>query len=237
MIKRKFGAHIASFIFKTICSLLILAVFLIFIWRMLASLTPSELKTALPNIILRDAYNKHGQITVFEQTQNTMTRAESNSGYFCVNNVRFYTEADQIQLVFRYNNSTLEHLREDYDLDSTPDRHTELYDLTLTVAYDRTPDITDDNASNDPESVRFERYSSSMSTDIETKSMYNFKKYVFDGIHIDESVLAIYVDIYYINDINYDSDAYGTLCIYDYKTKKQYTDLSRKEIKALSLLP
>lgn len=233
MIKKKFGAHIASFIFKTICMLLILAIFCIFIWRMVASLTPSSLKRAIPNDALVDAYDKHGQITVFEQKQNTMTRAESNSGYFCINGVKFYEEAEQVQLVFRYNNSTLEHLREDYNLPATPDRRTEHYDVTLTVAYDLTPDNTDDNASNDPESVRFERFSATLSTDIQTKSMYNFKKYVFDGIKTDSTVLAIYADIYYNNDIDYDSEAYGTLCIYDYRTSKQYSDLSGKEIKLI----
>lgn len=233
MIKKKFGAHIASFVFKAVCSLLILAVFLIFIWRMVASLTPSTLKRALPNDTLVDAYSKHGQITVFEQKQNTMTRAEGNSGYFCINGVKFYEEAEQVQLVFRYNNSTLEHLKDDYDLPSTPDRHTELYDVTLTVAYDLTPDNTEDNATNDPESVRFERFSATMSADIQTRSMYNFKKYVFDGIKTDSTVLAIYADIYYKEDIDYDREAYGTLCIYDYKSTKKYSDLSGKEVKLL----
>ncbi len=232
MMKKKFAAHIASYIFKAICSLLILAIFGIFIWRGFASATPSSLKKTTPNKILCEAYKTNGNLSVFTQKQNTMTRADNNSGYFGVTKAEFYEEANQVQLVFRYNNSTLKHTAEDYNLSQTPDRNEEIYDLTLTIAYDLTPDNTDDNASNDPESVRFERISATSHTS-EQKSIYNFKKYIFDDVEITDTVLAIYIDIYYVGDIDYESDAYGTLCIYDYKTQKNYSDLSNKEKKLI----
>lgn len=228
MMRKKFSAHIASFIFKTICSLMIFAVMGIFVWRMFASLNPASMKRIIPNKALCQAYTQSEKIDVFTQKQNTITRGEENSGYFAVTEAKFYEQADQVQLVFRYNNSTLRHLQEDYELDAVPDRDEMVYDVTLTIAYDLTPEDTSDNASNSPESVRFERIHASRSQS-EKKSIYNFHRYVFDGVTVNENVLAVYVDVYYVNDINYDEDAYGTLIIYDYKTQKDYTTLSSKD--------
>ena len=58
----------------------------------------------------------------------------------------------------------------------------------------------------------------------------------FDGVDMNnpaKPVLAVYVDIYYIGDVDYDKDAYGTLCIYDYKAQREPYELSKKEIVSL----
>ena len=41
------------------------------------------------------------------------------------------------------------------------------------------------------------------------------------------------MDVYYVEDVDYEKDSYGTLCIYDYATTKDYYDLTDDEIKAL----
>ena len=228
MIKRKFSAHIASFVFKTLCSLIILGVVGILVWRMFASGNPDSMKRVIPNKALCRAYTQHEKINVFTQDQDTITRGDDNSGYFSVTDAKFYEEAEQVQLVFRYNNSTLVHLCEDYGLDTQPAREDNVYDVTLTIAYDLTPNDTSDNAGNDPASVRFERIHASRSNS-DQKNLYNFRKFVFDGVKIDDSVLAVYVDVYYVGDINYDESAYGTLIIYDYKTSRNYTTLTGKD--------
>ena len=228
MIKRKFSAHIVSFVFKTLSSLIIIAVVGVLLWRMFSSGIPNSMKSIIPNEALCEAYAEHGQINVFTQKQDKITRGDNNSGYFYVSEAKFYEQAEQVQVVFRYNKSTLEHLREDYGLESVPSRDEDVYDVTLTIAYDLTPNDTSDNAGNNPESVKFVRVHASRSQK-DQKNLYNFEKFVFDGVKIDESVLAVYVDVYYVGDINYDEDAYGTLIIYDYKTKRDYSTLSGKD--------
>lgn len=232
MVNKKFSTHIVSFIFKTLCLLVILSVVGIIIWRFIASSNPDSMKRIIPNKALCQAYVENNGLTVFTQDQDNITRGDKSYGYFSVTDTKFYEEAEQIQLVFRYNDSTLRHLCEDYDLDQAPAKESEVYDVTLTIAYDLTPENTEDNAGNNPESVRFERIHATRSTS-DSRAIYNFRKFVFDGVKIDNSVLAVYVDVYYNQDINYDEEAYGTLIIYDYKTQKDYSSLSGKDIKTL----
>ena len=63
--------------------------------------------------------------------------------------------------------------------------------------------------------------------------LYNFRKFIFDGVRMDESVCNICLDVYYVGAIDYDSTAYGTLLIYDYITPRDEYLLSRKEKKSL----
>ena len=147
----------------------------------------------------------------------------------------FIQEADQVQLLFRYNNATLRHLKEDYGLPENPDRHGDYFDVTLVVAYDLTPDVTEDNLKSDPESVRLVRYHATSSETAETL-IYNYRRLTFDGIDMtvtENPVLAVYMDVYYKEDVDYEKDAYGTLCIYDYITQTDYAELSKKDREAL----
>ena len=78
--------------------------------------------------------------------------------------------------------------------------------------------------------MRFERYQPTACTK-DTKNLYNYERLTFDGIdifdHFDENgkpvmrsdVLAVYVDIYFNEDIDYSKDALGTLMIYVYGTE------------------
>jgi hypothetical protein len=66
--------------------------------------------------------------------------------------------------------------------------------------------------------------------------MYNYRRLTFDGVDMnvtDNPVLAVYVDVYYKEDIDYEKDPYGTLCIYDYLTEREYRGLGKNEVKAL----
>jgi hypothetical protein len=53
----------------------------------------------------------------------------------------------------------------------------------------------------------------------------------------DTPVLAVYVDVYYLGDLNYEAEPYGTICIYDYLAENTYGTLDKKEIAALTELP
>ena len=65
------------------------------------------------NEILSAAYAANGgEIRVLEQAQVPYSQAADKQAYFNVDWCVFLTEADQLQLLLFYNNSTLEHLRE-----------------------------------------------------------------------------------------------------------------------------
>jgi hypothetical protein len=127
----------------------------------------------------------------------------------------------------------------DYGLAEVPDRTAELYDVTLYVAYDLTPADLTDNAGNDPASVKFVRYHAS-SSEAARSLMYNYRRLTFDGLDMtvtDTPVLAVYVDVYYLGDLNYEAEPYGTICIYDYLAENTYGKLTNSEIAALEEMP
>ena len=180
------------------------------------------------------------EVTVFyQQSQyDTTTVRDKNYSYFSAKEARFIQEADQVQLLFRYNNATIRHLVEDYGLTEIPDRADELYDVTLYVAYDLTPADLTDNAGNDPSAVKFVRYHATSSEPAQSL-MYNYRRMTFDGLDMtvtDNPVLAVYVDVYYLEDLDYEAEPYGTICIYDYAAENTYETLTKQEIAALESL-
>lgn len=229
---------------KAVGLILVFGTTLFFIWRaFFSTAVPSEVDGLAVNQNLRDAWKAAeaagSELTLFSQKQGDTTTAEHNYSYFTAKNVTFIQEANQVQLLFRYNNATIRHLVEDYQLTETPDRATELYDVTLYVAYDLTPDVLTDNDGNDPASVKFVRYHATASEPAQTL-IYNYRRLTFDGVDMtvtDNPVLAVYVDVYYVGDLNYEADPYGTLCIYDYATERQYGKLDKKVLEELAEMP
>ena len=74
------------------------------------------------------------------------------------------------------------------------------------------------------------------------RRLYNYRRFVFD---LDESgedlqtlldsrlLLAVYADVYYNEDIRYDENPYGALCLYDFKTKTEVVKLTKNDRRAL----
>ena len=225
---------------KAVCLTVIFGTILFFLWRaFISTIIPDEVDGLAPNDTLQAAWlaarESGEELTYFSQMQDETTTAEHNYSYFTAKEVAFIEDANQIQLLFRYNNSTIRSLVKDYNLPTTPDRTADLYDISLYVAYDLTPNDATDNDGNDPESVKFVRYFPSSTLSAQSL-MYNYRRITFDGIDMnvtENPVLAVYVDVYYVEDVDYEKDSYGTLCIYDYATTKDYYDLTDDEIKAL----
>ena len=238
--------RIAKITVKSVGLLLVFGTIIFFIWRAFFSTAiPAEVKFLSPNPALRDAYKaalaEGKELTVFyqESQYDTTTVRDKNYSYFSAKEVRFIQEANQVQLLFRYNNATIRHLVEDYGLAEIPDRAAELYDVTLYVAYDLTPADITDNAGNDPASVKFVRYHATSSEPAQSL-MYNYRRMTFDGLDMtvtDNPVLAVYVDVYYLGDLDYEAEPYGTICIYDYAAEKTYESLDKNVIEALSEMP
>ena len=231
------GGKIAYYIFKAIGLLLVFGTIGILLWRIFTSGDPASMKTLDANAPLVEAYEKAQaegrEMDMFTQEQpTTITTAEHNYSYFAVSNVVFIKDADQIQLTFRYNNSTIRHLAEDYELPEIPARESELYDVTLWVVYDLTPDVVGDD-----ENVEYVRiHPTASETVAEQKSLYNYRKFVFDGVDFDTTekpILTVFMDVYYVEDVNYEEDPYGTLPIYQYVYENKPYTLTDKDIKAI----
>jgi hypothetical protein len=213
------------------------------LWRIFSSGDPKSMKSLTVNEKIVAAYEQEGKdLYMFRQTLNKTTYGKDNYGYFTITDCVFIPEANQVQLVLRYNNGTIQSLAEDYALEQMPARTDDLYDVTLVIATDLTPDITEDNAGNDAESVSFTRLHPTSVTSAE-KNLYNYRRFVFDldEIEMDLSeltgegglLLAMYADIYYVEDIRYDEYAYGTLCVYDYLQEKEMVKLGGADLRAL----
>ena len=194
-------------------SLLLCIICGILLWRVFSSGDPKEVKYLMGNDALYEAYEEKGKDLVLQyQMQDTITLAEYNRGYFSITQYVFIPEARQVQLVFRYNNSTIEHLARDYGLGAIPDKSEELFDLTLVTTKDLTPDNQGDNEST--ENLAMERYYPTAAIRTET-SLYTYYRFVFDNVEVTPDMLYVFADIYYKGDLDYEERAYGTLCLYD----------------------
>ena len=226
--------RIIGFVLKTLFTLLILAVNALIIWRVAFSARiPGSVGTLVVNDRLREAYEENdGRLTAQYQNQLSTTYGEDNAGYFGVPEYFFIPEADQVQVVFRYNNSTLKHLAQDYGLAETPAKSGEYFDVTLLKVTDLTPEIEDDGK--DPSTVESLRLRPTHVTR-DTTLLYTYYRFVFDGVEIDEdAVCHVYLDVYYLEDLDYEKEPYGTLLLYDQLHEWLPFDFDRADKKALS---
>ena len=240
--------RIAGRLIKYFALTVVFSVCAIVLWRIFSSGDPKSMKTLMVSDATYNAYVETGDsLEMYYQKQLEMTRAEYNSGYFKVSQVAIIPGADQVQLVFRYNNSTLRYVERDLGLSETQrlSREDDLFEISIVKNTDLTPDKTDDNAYNAkdyPESVKAERYYPS-EVITEKKNVYNYRKYIFEGISVDELTLAMYVDIYYkgedkngnaiVPDYAIGTVGSGTLCIYDYKSEKLERALTSADVASL----
>ena len=232
------GFRITGRIIKGLILAAIFSVIILIIWRVFSSNTPRSLKAMIPNEKLAAAYEEHGKdLYIFSQDQKSITTAAHNRGYYAVSECYIIPDANQIQIVFRYNNSTVRHIAEDKQLESVPSLDAELFDVSLSVQLDKTPDNDADNTGDNKDTVEYRRITPSQVAH-DRKNLYNYYRFVFDfdeiGLSLSEildngTLLAVYTDIYYCyeTEVNYDAEAEGVLCIYDYKT-----DIVEERLKA-----
>ena len=220
---------------KISLTVLIFLVCGILLWRVFSSGDPASMSALSVNEPLREAYREHGEDLLLQyQNQNpSITQAEHNRGYFSVTQYVFIPQANQVQLVFRYNNSTIQHLKEDKGLAELPSKEDDLFDVTLVVTEDLTPNNAEDN--DEASAVKKERiYPTSGGCTRDTTSLYTYYRYTFDGVTVEDLTLGVFVDVYYVGDLNYEEKAYGTLCIYNSSYDWITRGLTGEEIGALT---
>ncbi len=220
--------------------LLIIFINLFLIWRIFSSYDPASMKPLSPNDALAAAYEEDSSLSsMFVQEQRSTTSTERNYGYFSISRAVFIPEANQIQLVFRYNNGTLRNTQKDFGLDTAPSRDDEVYDVSLLIVTDRTPENKDDNLSTDEEAVEKTRINPSYSIS-DKSTLYNYRRLVFDLGELDleelvdsNALISVFADVYYNGALDYEQEPYGTLCLYDYITETTPAKLSSADKKTL----
>ena len=208
------------------------AVMAFLIFRMCSDGTPKAMETITPNERLASLY-ANGELEVFYQKFDQYTTEDENYGYFGIMQAIFIPKTEEMQIVFRYNKSTLEKLPEDFPelCPEVPARDGVYYDVTLVKVIDLTPD--DDTDNDKKEFLKYERYYPTESaTTTDTTSLHSYFRYVFEGISTEDA-LEIYVDIYYNEAIDYEKDSYGSVRVYASANNTRVYPLSARDKKAL----
>lgn len=206
--------HVVRFLFI----LMLIGMITILMWRVLFSQNPPDgFDQISGNDALRAAFGEHDQITVLTQDQVKYTEGDGNYAYFNLEYCYFLKEADQVQLVLFYNNSTLERLAEDRGLDAVPPRGEEVFSLVLTQYLDVTPKGHEGDIVTEAKTVTPSK------CEITTNSLYTFIRYTFDGVDLDADTVVIYLDMCY------EGESYGTLRLFHRESVSEERMLSGKE--------
>ena len=231
--RASFALWITGHVIKGLFSALIFSMCALLFWRVFFSgILPRDMKRLEPNAALKQALDANGTLTLFTQEQTSVTRGEGNEGYFGVPRFVFITEADQVQVVLRYNNGTLKSIREDFGLDVVPARGERIFDTTLALITDLTPEDKTDNKDGDP-NLKKDRIAPTTCT-VDTTLLYTYYLLTFDNVKVAEDTLVVYLDIYFGQDVSYDEQALGTLRLYHNEEPRIEEELSRKEQKAIA---
>lgn len=223
--RKSYALWILGHVLRALFGLAILALVTFLVWRMAFSQKPpKQMRTLADNDVLSAAYEANGgKLTILTQGQVPYTQAANkNYAYFNVDHCVFIKEADQVQLVLFYNDSTLERLQEELGLESCPPRGEEVFHVKLTQYVDVTPD----GGETQTEALEF----TPTSAEFGTNSMYTFVRYVFDGVELEDvDNLVIYFDIYY----GEESESRGTLRLYHRDSLTEERTLNAKERKEI----
>ena len=220
--KSSYTLWILGHVVRLLFVLLLIAMITVLLWRMVFSQNPPDgFDEITGNDTLRAALAAQGKITVLTQDQVKYTEGENNYAYFNLEYCYFFREADQVQLLLFYNNSTLEHLAEERGLDSVPPRGEEVFSLKLTQYEDVTP--ADYVKANENDILTEAKTLTPTDRQITTNSLYTFIRYTFDGVELDTDTVVIYLDMCY------EDASYGTLRLYHRESVSEERLLSGKE--------
>ena len=227
-------AKITKIILRVVGWLIFVSVLGVLFWRMCStSNDPSSISNLIPTKKLANVYSvQKDELEAYYQKLDKFTRGDDNYGYFAVTQSVIIPDAENIQIVLRYNNSTLEYISEDFPelFPTVPDRDADLFDITLVKVIDLTPDDLEDNEKE--ENLKYERYSPTTSV-AEKTSIHNYRRYVFENISCEDAI-EVYVNIYFKETVNYDDPAFGIIQIYDSENFRHPYTLTSNDKKVLN---
>ena len=232
--RKSYTLWIAGALLRVLVGCVILAIVLLLLWRVfLSGRLPKSMKSIAPNESLAAAYAEKGEaLVLFDQVQGTVTRNEESYGYFGVPRFVFIPDAKQLQLVFRYNNSTLKAVARDLELAEALPRGEELFDVSLVLRRDLTPDDLTDNTDGSA-TISRERYHPTL-TAVDTTALYTYFLYTFEGVELTDDTIVGYIDIYYGLTPDYGESPMADLRLYHRDDPKRELQLTGKEEKALA---
>ena len=214
--------HLLRFLF----ALLIIGICTVLLWRVVFSQNPPDgFDEITGNERLKAALDEHGTLTVLTQEQTKYTEGEDNYAYFNLEYCYFFKEADQVQLVLFYNNSTLEHLAKDRELSAVPARGEEVFSLKMTQYVDVTPADFVKTSENDI--LTEQRVITPSKCEVTTNSLYTFFRYTFDGVDMEADTVVIYLDMCY------EDESYGTLRLFHRESETFSREISSSEKKII----
>ena len=225
--------HLAGRIVKISLIVFVALVNLVVLWRVFFSANvPKKIDTIYVNDALRAAYAEQGDDLILQyQNQLNLSYDKGKEGYFGVPEYVFIPEANQVQVVFRYNNSTLKNLARDYDLNKIPKKGEHVFDVTLLKITDLTPDNASDQE--DPNALEKVRYAPDAVV-CDTTLLYTYYRFVFEDVSLDETTIcSVFLDVYYRGDLNYDQTPYSSLRLYDHLHEWISYDLTGADKRAL----
>ncbi|MBQ7153291.1 MAG: hypothetical protein IJR83_05065 [Clostridia bacterium] len=198
---RSFKSRIFGKVLRLLLVLLILLVVGLLTWRMcLSDVLPSSVRHLYPDSALKAAYSaSDGNLAVYYQDYANMTYNDAAYGYFTVMSALFIPEAQQLQIVIRYNVSTLKAIAKDFDLETVPDRNQDVIDVTVV------------KTAREGDNVRY----LPDKTVYGSNTLYNYERLVFNGITTDDMTIGVFVDFYYTEMLDYDESPLGAVLIYD----------------------
>ncbi len=212
------------------------AVFVTMLWRInTMENVPKEMQTLTVNQAIYDAYceaTAQGEtLEMFTQGMiDPLTTNEQAYGYFWVAESVIIPDAQQLQLVVRYNSSTLEHLASDFKLGHIPGRDEEVLSLRVRVIEDATPDDPSDNEKEQAWIVH--TLTPTAAPTAAQKDVYNYRRYVFDGVSTGDNIIGIMVDFYYAGAADAESPL-GSLYVYYERATSERVKLTKNDIAAL----
>ena len=225
--KSSYTLWILGHVLRGLIALVIIGVCALLIWRVAFSQKPpKELRRIGSNEILREALSEYGDdLTILEQpNQIAYTEAGHNAAYFRYDWCVFIKQANQVQLLFFYNNSTLEKVQSDYELGHELPSGEEVFNVLLTQYVDITPEGHEGDAVLDKREIA----PSSCEVGTNRNGMYTFLRYTFDGVDLTDTVV-VYLDVFY-EEIE---GSLGTLRLYHEEDLSEERDLTRKEKKII----
>ena len=231
--QKSYALWIAGHCLRALATLLVFAVCALVLWRVfISSRPPKEMKRLAANEALCAAYATHGDaLELYTQEQGSVTRGDNNYGYFGITRFVFIPQASQVQVTFRYNNSTLEQIQKDLNLAEEPPRGVEIFNVSLVTVRDTTPEDKSDNTDDSPNLAKTRIAPTDKK--IDTTLLYTYILYTFDGVDIESDTLTAFFDIYY-GEPDYSLSALGTLRLYHCESTNLPVELSRAERKALA---
>lgn len=167
-------------------------------------------------------------------------------GYFSAASVMIVPQAGQVQVIMKYNISTLDHVKEDYGLSVSIDRNrTDTFEFSLVVKNANSAIVEDASETvdyNGASNYTIDRIYP-VKTEFLTAGRHNYIRCVFDGAELDlDRLLGVFCDVNYKDDIKYEQvddegkalNSYASICIYNYTAKVKDYKLTKVDIEALT---